>query len=170
MKIAGIIIIGIGIAGVLHDWIHRYQNRQKRLEEIIFFLRKAVYAMEENKVHWIIYFEEYKANDKCLELGIHNVSQKLKENRYPRGEQAWQESMCERKADLDLSKEAFETLLSCGKAFFGKSQKENVELMRMYIQLFTDCSKKEKQEFAEKKKLWIPLSALGGMMIVIILI
>ena len=40
----------------------------------------------------------------------------------------------------------------------------------MYIQLFTDCSKKEKQEFAEKKKLWIPLSALGGMMIVIILI
>ena len=170
MKIAGIFIIGIGIAGMLSDWIRRNKNRHKRLEAIISFFRKTVYAMEENKVHWIRYFEEYEGNDTCLEEGIHSVSQRLKENRYPKGELAWQEAFLERKSELDLSKETFETLLASGTAFFGKSQKENVELMRMHIRLFTDCSKKEKQEFAEKKKMWIPLSALGGVMIVIILI
>lgn len=170
MKLVGITIIGIGIAGVIYDWLLRQRNRRKRLEELLSFFRKAVYAMEETKIHWIVFFEDYMGNDECLSESLHEVAQKLRENRYPKGELAWQEVMKEKKADWDFSKEAFELLMASGAAFFGKSKAENLELLRLYIKLFTDCKQKEIEDFAEKRKVWIPVGALGGIMLVIILI
>ncbi len=170
MKLVAIAIITIGIAGFIHDWLLRHQARRKRMEELISFFRKAVYAMEETKVHWILFFEGYEGNDACINQSIHEVAKRLKENRYPKGELAWQEVMEEKKTDWDFSKEAHELLKSSGNAFFGKSQKENLECMRLYMKLLDLQREKECKEFAEKKKVWIPVGALGGIMLVIILV
>lgn len=170
MKLIGITIIAIGIAGMIHDWLLRHQNRRKRMEELLSFFRKAVYAMEELKVHWITYFEEYEGADICLNKSVWETAQRLKQNCYAKGELAWQEVMKEKKADWDFSKEAFLLLLSSGTAFFGKSQKENLEFLRLYIKLLDEQNKKECLEFAEKKKVWIPIGTLGGIMLVIILL
>ena len=170
MKIIGILILGTGILGLIHDWLYRHQIRRKRMEELMSFFRKAIYAMEETKTPWILFFDAYEGNDICVTESVHEVSKKLKENRYPKGELAWQDAMEEREKEWDFSKEAFELLLASGNAFFGKSQKENLELMRMYMKLFEECEKRETQSFGEKKKVWIPVGALGGIMLVIILI
>lgn len=170
MKIIGIVCMIIGIAGYSYDWISRHITRSKRLEEILTFLRKAGHAMEETHTPWIRFFEEYQSRDACVTESIHEVSHRLKENRYPRGELVWQDVMTERKETLDFSKEAFELLFHSGDAFFGKSQKENLELLNLYKKQLFECKEQERIEFAEKKRLWIPVGALGGVMIIIILI
>lgn len=160
----------MGIAGYIHDWIYRHNIRRKRLEEILSFFRKAVYAMEETHTPWIRFFEEYESRDECVVESTHEVARRLKENRYPRGELAWRDVMTEKREIWDLSKEAFELLYNSGNAFFGKSQKENLELLGLYIKLLSDCKEKEVKEFVEKKKVWIPVGCLGGLMVIIILI
>lgn len=170
MKIIGIIIMVIGMGGFIRDWILRHITRRKRMEELLSFFRKAVYAMEETHTPWIRFFEEYESRDECVAESIHEVARRLKENRYPKGELAWRDVMTERKVVWDFSKAAFELLYNSGNAFFGKSQKENLELLRLYIRLLFDCKEQESKEFAEKKKVWIPVGALSGVMIIIILI
>ena len=170
MKIMGIIMMITGIIGFIGDWTMRHITRRKRLDEILLFLRKAVYALEETHTPWIRFFEEYEGRDICVVESIHEVASRLKENRYPKGELAWQDAMTERKETLDLSKEAFELFYNSGDAFFGKSQKENLEQLRLYIKLLFECKEQECKEFAEKKKVWIPVGGLGGLMVIIILI
>ncbi len=170
MKIVGIIIMVIGIVGFIHDWILRHITRRKRMEEFLFFFRKAVYAMEETHTPWIMFFEKYEGRDACVTESVHEVADRLKENRYPKGELAWQDVMTERRDTFDFSKDTFELLYHSGNAFFGKSQKENLELLRLYIKLLSDCKERESKEFAERKKVWIPVGTLGGIMVIIILI
>ena len=170
MKLVAITIIATGIAGFIRDWICRCQTRRKRLEELLAFFRKAIYAMEETKVHWITFFEEYEGNDACINQSIHEVAERLKQNCYPKGEMAWKEVMEEKKAKWDFSKESQTLLIASGSAFFGKSQRENAECMRLYMKLLDLQREKECKEFAEKKKVWIPVGALGGIMLVIILV
>ena len=159
-----------GFSGYIHEWIHRNISREKRMAELLAFLRKAVYALEETHTPWIRFFEEYESKDICVFESVQEVGRRLKENRYPKGELAWREVMIERRVGWDFSGEAFELLCYVGEAFFGKSQKENLELLNLYIKLIFQCKEKEHMEFAEKKKLWIPVGALGGVMIIIILI
>ena len=170
MKIMGILCIAIGIAGYSFDWISRHITRRKRMEEILIFLRKAAYAMEETHTPWIRFFEEYQSGDLCVTESIHEVARRLKENCYPRGELAWRDVVTEKEKTYDLSKEAFELLFHSGDAFFGKSQKENLELLNLYKKEFYECKERERMEFAEKKRVWIPVGALGGVMIIIVLI
>lgn len=159
-----------GFCGAIKEWIQKNVNRDKRMEDILSFLRKAVYAMEETHTPWIRFFEEYASGDQEVTDAIHEVGFRLKENRYPKGELAWQDVMTEKREVLDLSMEAFELVYRLGEAFFGKSQKENLELLNLYMKLLSQCKEKERIAFAEKKKLWIPVGALGGVMIIIILI
>lgn len=174
-KLVGIVMMGIGIMGVIKDWMFRQIRRQKRMEEIISFYRKAVYAIEETQTPLIPFFESIESveslgnRDSCLTDCVHEIAARLKENRYPKGKSAWQEVMKEQRERWDFSKESFDLLFHSGSAFFGKSQKENLELLRLYIRLFSDCARKEKMAFAEQKKVWIPVGALGGIMLVIML-
>lgn len=170
MKIMGIVILAIGIVGYMYDWMNRHITRNKRMEEILIFFRKAVYAMEETHTPWIRFFEDYQGGVLEITDSIHEVACRLKEHRYPKGETAWQDVMMENRESLDLSKEAFDLMYSSGDAFFGKSQKENLEQLNLYIKLLYECKEQERKEFAEKKRVWIPVGALGGVMIIIILI
>jgi stage III sporulation protein AB len=170
MKMIGSLIIVFGLAGYMKEWIFRNLSRGKRLEELLSFLRKAVYALEETHTTWIRFFEEYEGQEKCIVESVHEVAKRLKEHRYPKGELAWQEVMIEQKEAIDLSKEAFELVSHVGDAFFGRSQKENLESLRWYIKLLEKCKEQEGKAFIEKKKVWIPVGALGGVMIIIILI
>lgn len=132
--------------------------------------RRAQHVMEETRRPWILFFEDYEGEDACVMEFVRELAVRLRENRYPKGELAWQEVLKEQREKWDFSKETFDILLKSGSAFFGQSQQENLELFRLYTTLLMECKEKEKCEFAEKRKIWIPVGALGGIMVVIILI
>lgn len=169
-KLVGIVLFGIGVIGELHEWITRNKNRQKRLDEMIVFLTKARYAMEEEKVRWIPFFLNYKSQDEIIMQTLCEIVKRLQEHRYPYGEDAWKAVFLEKKTSWDCKEESFQVLLQLGGAFFGRSKQENGEFMDSYIRQLKECKKREKEIFAEEKKVWIPVSVLGGVMLVIMLV
>ena len=53
-KILGIFLFGMGTMGEIYEWIARTKSRQKRLDEMLLFLKKAKYAMKLLFVYGII--------------------------------------------------------------------------------------------------------------------
>ena len=169
-KIIGILFFGMGMIGELYEWIARNKNRQKRLEEMRIFLTKARYAMEEEKVRWIPFFFNYESQDEIVMQTLQEIAKRLEEHRYRYGEEAWKSVFLEKKREWDCKEGSFQVLMKMGSAFFGRSRQENGEFMERYIRQLEECRKKEKETFAEERKVWIPVSVLGGVMLVIMLI
>lgn len=169
-KILGIFLFGMGTMGEIYEWIARTKSRQKRLDEMLLFLKKAKYAMEEEKVRWIPFFYQYESNDAIVTETLHEIASRLEEHRYPYGEDAWKAIFLEKKKEWNCKEASFQVLIQVGRAFFGRSRQENGEFMDSYIKQLEICKGEEKQKFAEEKKVWIPVSVLGGVMLVILLI
>ena len=169
-KIIGIILFGAGLMGEVYEWIAKNKSREKRLEEMSFFLKKARYAMEEEKVRWIPFFKNYKSKDTVVTQTLHNIAQCLEEHRYPYGEDAWKAVFLEKKREWNCKEACFQMLMQMGNAFFGRSRQENADFMERYSNQLEEWIKKEKEQFTEERKVWIPVSLLGGVMIVIMLV
>ncbi len=169
-KIIGILLFGAGIMGEVYEWMARNKSRQKRLEEMLIFLKKARYAMDEEKVRWIPFFEHYESEDVIVTETLHEIGKRLEEHRYPYGEDAWKSVFLEKKREWNCKEACFQVLIQMGGAFFGRSRQENGAFMESYIRQLEECKGKEKEKFAEEKKVWIPVSVLGGVMLVIMLI
>lgn len=169
-KIIGILFFGVGVMGEIYEWIARNKSRQKRLDEMLVFLKKAKYAMEEEKVRWIPFFSRYESEDEIVTETLHEIAIRLEEHRYPYGEEAWKAVFLEKKREWNCKEASFQVLMQMGGAFFGRSRQENEEFMDSYIRQLETCKCEEKKKFAEEKKIWIPVSVLGGVMLVIMLI
>ncbi|MBR4025940.1 MAG: hypothetical protein IKJ01_00085, partial [Lachnospiraceae bacterium] len=150
-------------------WITRQKTRQRKLHEMEIFFRKAIYAMEEEKARWIVFFENYESRECIVMETLHEIAFRLRQNIYPKGEDAWEAVFMEKKNMWDCSESSFHLLLQSGHAFFGKSRKENSCFLQSYLRQLEECQAQEKQKFQEEKKVWIPVSMLGGCMMVIIL-
>ena len=170
VQFLGICLLGVGIFGSIYEWIMRQRNRKRRMDNLLDFLRTISFTMEESNIFWIPFLEEYVSEDEAIQEVLYKLLQNLKENKYPKGELAWQEAIKGCEEQWDFSKESMELLYGIGKGFFGKSRKENLEIIHMYMHLLQECKEKEQKEFAEKKKVWIPVTLLGGIMLVIVLI
>uniref|UniRef100_UPI004056694C hypothetical protein n=1 Tax=Agathobacter sp. TaxID=2021311 RepID=UPI004056694C len=169
-KVVGILLFGAGIMGEIQEWIKRNKERQKRLDEMLVFLKKARYAMEQEKVRWIPFFKEYQSADKTVTETLHEVGACLEQHIYPYGEEAWKAVFLEKKRQWDCSETCFEVLTQMGCVFFGRSRQENEAFMDSCIRRLEECKAEEKKKFAEEKKVWIPVSVLGSMMFVIMLL
>ena len=169
-KLLGVVFLGIGIGGSIYEWLMRHLTRKRRMNMLLDFLRSVRFTMEESNIFWISFLEEYISEDALLQDTCREVAKRLKEHTYPKGELAWQTVVKEKEAQWDLSPAAMEILLDLGKGFFGKTRKENLDVIVMHIRLLQECKEKEHTEFGEKKKIWIPVGLLGGVMLVIVLI
>lgn len=169
-KVIGILILGIGGVGEIYEWIARNKSRQKRLEELIIFLKKSRYAMEEEKVRWIPFFQTYESEDELVNETLRQVGDYLEQHRYPYGEEAWKSVFLERKNEWNCKESCFQVFMQMGGAFFGRSKQENGAFMERSIRQLEECKQKEIERFAEEKKVWIPVSMLGGVLLVILLL
>ena len=170
LKLIGILLLGIGILGQVYEWITRQKTRQRKLREMEIFFQKAIYAMEEEKVRWIVFFENYESKEPLIMETLQEIALRLRENRYAKGEDAWEAVFIEKKKQWDCSEASFHLLIQAGHAFFGKSRKENSCFLQSYLKQLKESQIQEKQKFQEEKKVWIPVSMLGGCMVVIILL
>ena len=58
-KIVGILLVLGGVAGCLHSWMIQQKERQMILEELIRFMQKSVFAMENEKIKIVECFAKY---------------------------------------------------------------------------------------------------------------
>lgn len=169
-KLIGIFMVMSGIAGCIYSWLSNQKTRHRRLEALLIFLQKSVYAMEEEKVRIIDYFENYRSQDVLLEETLQEIAQRLRQNCYPNGQQVWETIFIEKKEAWNYDEETFGMILAAGNGFFGKKRSENVCFLQRSLKQLELQGEKNKEKDTQERKVWIPVGMLGGIMLMIILI
>jgi len=177
-KIVGILLLLGGVAGCLHSWMIQQKERQMILEELIRFLQKSVFAMENEKIKIVECFAKYRAvdggmedkNEHVLEKTLHEIAKRLAGNTYPNGLLAWEEVFQEEEQNWTLDKETFEVVLRAGNGFFCRSREENICFLKKSIQELEKRQEKIKEKDIQERKVWVPVGMLGTVMIMILFI
>lgn len=169
-KMIGLLGILGGIAYVLYNWVLEQKKQHRRMAELVVFLQKTVFAMEEEKIRIIEYFGSYVSREKVLEDTLHEIAQRLEQKIYPNGEIVWENVFWEKREEWNLDEEIFEIVLGLGTGIFGKKRSENLCFLQRGLRELEkqQCRKKEKD--AKERKVWIPVGMLGGIMLMIILV
>ena len=169
-KIVGITLLMGGIAGSLYQWIESQKVRSKRLEEFIVFIHKFIFAMETEKVKVIEYISNYNGKDEVLEKTLGEIGLCLKENRYPQGQSVWESVLKKEEKNWAFDKETFDVIIKCGIGFFGKSREENISFLKKQLEELEALQRKKRQEDTKERKVWIPVSVMGGLMVVLLFV
>lgn len=170
-KIIGVFLVLTGIAGLLYSWVIQQKERQNRLEELIQFIHKTIFAMENEKLRVIEFFEKYHVENNTL-LGntLHEIAERLQLHIYPSGQDVWEEVFREKKQEWILEEEIFQSIMRAGNGFFGRSREENISVLQKWLKEIERLQKKEKEKEEQERKVWIPIGMLGGLMIIILFI
>lgn len=167
-KIVGCFLLFGGIFGFLYQWLEMQKERQKRMEEFCLFLHKSIFAMESEKIKIIDYFQTYQSADSKITNTLHEIAERLRENRFPSGAMVWEEVLKEHERNWNLDKDFFALVQSTGHGFFGRNRAENVCFLRKKLEALEKQQAKQKDTDTNERKVWIPVSVLGGMMLIIL--
>ncbi len=167
-KIVGIVLLLGGIAGNLYQWMQMQRERQNRIEEFGLFLHKSIFAIETERIRVIDYFANYKSGDSRITEVLQEISRRLSENIYPNGQMVWEEVLKEKEESWNVDRETFDIILRSGIGFFGFRREENICFLKKQIEELEKQKKKNKENDAKERKVWVPVSLLGGIMFVII--
>ncbi len=159
-----------GIVFFLYNWVKEQKVFHSRLEEMIVFLQKSIFAMEEEKVYIINYFEGYRGRDEFLMKTLQEIAHRLRKNIYPNGQTVWEEVFLENRSSWKCNEEIFGEILSIGNGFFGKKRNENLCFLRKSLNRLENLRDRQKEKDAQERKVWIPVGMLSGIMLMIILI
>lgn len=169
-KIIGLFLFLCGIGYLLYSWILEQKKQNKRILDMIVFVQKSLFVMEEERVQIVDYFQTYRGGGNILEDTLQEIARLLDQKIYPEGEMVWEAVFREKEQEWNLDEEIFDIILGLGKGFFGKKRSENVAFLRKGLLELEQQQKKKKERDAKERKVWIPVGMLGGMMFVIILI
>lgn len=169
-KLVGIVLFFCGVVGSLRDWIGNQNEKQKRLDCFILFLQKSIFAIETENVKVVDYFAKSITRDSRMNDALHEIAERLSLHIYPDGSEVWKDVFWEMKRDWDFNEECFELILKAGMGFFGRSKNENVMFLRKSVKELEIQRKKLKEKNIQERKVWVPVSVLGGMMLMILFV
>lgn len=163
-------MILLGAIGTIVSWQETRKVQMGRLKALCDFYHRAHYAFEAEKMHCIDFFETYQTEEKVLKKTMEILVSMLRLHTYPTGETAWRAAFSSMQEEWGLKKEGWEIVIASGKSFFGKNLSENLEQMEVYQNRMQEQIALEEQDFREKRKVFMPVGLLGGIMLIIILI
>ena len=169
-KITGMSLFLIGIAYLLYEWVLEQKRQSQRISELLVFLQKSIFVMEEEKIHIIEYLRNYICKEKLLEDTLAVIADRLEQKIYPEGEKVWEMVFAEKKQEWNLGEEEFAIVTGLGRGFFGKKRSENLSFLKRGLKDLEEQQRKKKEKDAKERKVWIPVSMLGGIMLMIILV
>lgn len=169
-NVVGISLLFGGITGFVYSWLESRREREKRLDEVLLFLQKCVFAMESEKIRIITYFKEYRSKDKVLNSSLYEVANRLSMCMYPTGIEVWRDVLWEKKREWDFTEESFQILQKAGEGFFGTKREENITFLKKSICELEMQRTKEKEKNVQERKVLVPVSVLGGIMLMIIFV
>ena len=175
-KLLGASLVLGGVAGVLYSWCCEQKEKQKRLENMLFFLKKSVYVMQRERIKvaelLLKYIEQNKSEqrnkEKVLVSTLEEILKRLSTNTYPSGQMVWEEVLQEEKKNWNLDPEIYAILVQAGNGFFGQSREENVNFLEKSIKELEEQQAKLKLKNAQERKVWVPVGMLGTMMVIIL--
>ena len=149
LKLIGIAVVLSGICGWVYTWKDSKDSRITNLRYMHRILTEAEYILVREK-RSIIYF--------------------LKNHTYASGSQAWERAVLDRRDSLCLDKGQTHIICMAGESFFARTAKQMSDSLSTYRIRIEKMIEAEQRKIAEQKRIVMPLSAFGGILLIIILV
>lgn len=169
-KLVGSVLILTGSMLFLYNWGDSVRRRQVRMREIIRMFRSWEYTLQTRRMRVTDFLEQFRFAGSTLKEVFEEVRGGLLTYEYPSGEIVWEQMVKKHKKTLGLSSDAYVILLQSAESFFGTNQREALQSIRQCILLMQRCMQQEQESYREKRKVYMPVGMLMGVMLVILLI
>ena len=166
-KVLGAVCVLAGVAGILYNWTLEQKKKEQRLDAFLFFVRKAIFAIDTEKARIIPLFSSYDGEPQLTQI-LHKVAQELSLNVNPKGEKVWENIFLEEEKHLGFEPEVLQMIVQMGKGFFGRSREENITFLKKYVEEIEEQKKTISIRDKQARKIWVPLGMLGALMIIIL--
>lgn len=170
LKIAGIILILSGTAGGIFSWISEEKKCVSALYEWRQFYIRAYYAMEMEHMQIVDFLKEYPAKIPAMQEWLKVLVNALLLNTYASGEEAFLWSLEQTRELWNMQKECWEVITRSSKGLFGMNLEENLTHLRSAREAVEECIQEQKLAYMKKRKLVIPVTMFGAVMIIICLL
>jgi hypothetical protein len=183
LKLIGSAVIVVACAGILLSWRRDCILRIHEMEQLCDLYRSARERMQTEHITMPSFFRQYASTmaEKKSQASFANIAGEsavtefagtfagfLEDRTYPTGELAWQEAV--KRTQWHLKTEALSLLTQSGGAFFGRDLSDNLQKLSRYEALMEELGRLEKQDFAEKNRVWTPVGLLLGILLVVIFV
>jgi hypothetical protein len=159
-----------GCAWGIVCWLEGERRRLAMMEECIRLFAQWDFALRSGHIRLYQFLEQYESGQPEFEKALAEVSRLLRQNCYSSGREVWLCVMGERRKKLSLSGEAYEIFLKAGDAFFCGSSGESLHTMASCRERMEACLTKARGELAGKRRVYIPMGMLGGVVLIILLV
>ena len=163
LKLFGSAFIIIGCGGVTYSRLLGCRTRIELLAALERLFQKGIYILLGQQQNTIIFFKNVSCGNKELDGELYRMGEALEKHLYPNGDMAWRTGPAGFMEKYGFRDEDLEIIRGCGAAFFEKSSDEiraglqnNLELM----ELIKDYELKQQRDI---KKVWLPVSIMGGI-------
>ena len=99
-----------------------------------------------------------------------DVAVLLKNHTYAAGSKAWESAVLDRRDSLCLDKGQTHIICMAGESFFARTAKQMSDSLSTYRIRIEKMIEAEQRKIAEQKRIVMPLSAFGGILLIIILV
>lgn len=166
----GMVLILSGTAGGIFAWISEEKKCADTLYEWRQFYIRAYYAMEMEHVPIVDFLREYPAKIPAMQQWIQVFVHALLQNTFVNGEEAFLWSFEQTKELWNMTPDCKEVIIHSAKGLFGMNLEENLTHIKCAQSAIEECIKEQKIAFVKKKKLVIPVTMFGAVMIIICLL
>lgn len=167
-KIIGGILVIAGFGGITYS---RYMEGRKRIEfltSLEMLMYKGLFVLLGQQQNVIVFFKTVETGNDLINTILCNIGSDLESHKYSNGLMAWRQNLVKILNILNFKAEIIKTLCDLGNAFFEKSPEEIRESLNRNIKLIGLIKENEIKRQAETKKVWLPVSMLGGAIFVLL--
>lgn len=169
-KLAGSICILAGCLVLLLHWTERVKKREEVMRECLRFLQSWEYTLKTKRMRVIDFFDTYPFTQSCIKSITDEAKALLATHTDPMGQSAWRNALKKYEEQIDVSKEAYEILGHAGDSFFGTNRMEATQCVCTCIRQMQEVMEEERKSYREKRKVYMPVGMLTGVMLVILLL
>lgn len=155
---------------LLISWGERTIRKQLCMREIVRMFVSWEYALETQRMRVMDFLEQFQFETTALQETMEEVRQRLLAYEYPTGELVWQETLVKHRNAVELPEEAYHVLVQSKDGFFGTNRMEALRCIRQCTAQMQRCIEEERENYRGKRKVYMPVGMLMGVMLVILLI
>lgn len=169
-KLTGSGLILAGCAALLMNWIENVRQRELCMKELVRMFCSWNYALETQRIRITDFLQQYPFEREELQKAMEEVRCILLTNTCPSGADIWREVLEKHKKSIGLPISAYEVLIQSEDGFFGTNSREASCCMTRCEAQMQQCIELERAKYREKRRVYLPVGMLTGVMLIILLI
>lgn len=163
LKLFGSAFIIIGCGGVTYSRLLGCRTRIELLVALERLLQKGIYILLGQQQNTIIFLKNVSCGNKELDGELYRMGEALEKHLYPNGDMAWRAGPAGFMEKCGFRHEDLEIIRGCGAAFFEKSSDEIMAGLQNNLELMELIKDYELKQQRDIKKVWLPVSIMGGI-------